>query len=464
MKLRFFEVLSIWAIISLAGISKSPADSNTTFPAYWKWASVPPMGWNSYDAYNDTVTEEQVLTNAEYMKDHLSVHGWKYVVVDFRWYDPEPVGNDLALNNRKGARLASDSFGRMIPASNRFPSSSDGHGFTALADKIHAMGLKFGFHMMRGIPRESVLANTPIEGSKFTAADAADTSNTCDWCPDMYGVKNNEAGQAWYNAEYKFYASWGLDFVKVDNLTNPYYKPEIEMIRKALDQSGREIVFSTSAGPTPVQEAQHIKYQANQWRISGDFWDHWDKLNHQFDLFEQWSKAGATGPGHYPDGDMIPFGSVRSQSGGDRHMSHFTHDEEMVLLSLWSLESSPLILGDNLPEDDAATTLLLSNDEVIAIDQDPLASPAQKVSSKAGLEVWVKKLKDGSKAIGLFNRSEQDASITLEWKEAKLSGKQFLRDLWQRKDIGEFTQSFSSPVPKHAVVLLKVIASSSKLN
>ena len=428
-------------------------------PDYWQWAATPPMGWNSYDTFNDAVNEAQVLSNAQYMKDHLLAHGWNYVVVDYRWYDPEPTGNLLALNDKRtGAKLTSDSFGRMIPAPNRFPSSSDGNGFKALADKIHSMGLKFGFHMMRGIPRESVAARTPIEGSSFTAADAANPHDTCPWCPDMYGVQSSDAGQAWYDAEFKLYASWGLDFVKVDDLSSPYHAGEIEMIRKALDKCRRPIVFSTSPGETDVGQASHIQVHANMWRVSGDFWDDWAILNRQFDLLDKWHRIGAVGPGHYPDADMIPFGFVTSISGSPMHESHFTHDEETTLMSLWSLASSPLMLGGNLPQEDAGTLALLTNDEVIGIDQDPLAKPALRMEQTNGLEVWVKDLNGGLKAIGLFNRSDHDAPITLDWNKAGLSGKEDLRDLWQHKDLGWFDQAFTIPVPKHGAILLKATA------
>lgn len=424
-------------------------------PAYWQWAPTPPMGWNSYDAYNDSVNEEQVLANAQYLKDHLLAHGWNYVVIDFRWYDPEPTRNDFALNRRAGAKLPSDSFGRFLPATNRFPSAADGHGFKALADKIHGMGLKFGFHMMRGIPRESVLASTPIEGSSFTAAEAGDKRSRCGWCPDMYGVSNSPAGQAWYDSCTRLWASWGVDFVKVDDLSNPYHTSEIEMIRNALDQCGRPIVLSTSAGPTPLAQATHVSTHANMWRISSDFWDRWSSLNPQFDPLNQWQNSGALGPGHYPDADMIPFGYVASQSGGPIHPSHFTHDEEMTLMSLWCIASSPLMRGGNLPQDDEATLALMTNDEVIAIDQDPLVKPAKKVDQTGALAVWVKDLKGGAKAIGLFNRGTNDVLATLDWSKAGLSGKQNLRDLWQHKDLGSFNQTFTAQVPQHGIVLLK---------
>jgi alpha-galactosidase len=428
-------------------------------PPFWSFAATPPMGWNSYDAWGTSITEDETLANAQYMKDHLLSHGWKYVVIDARWYDTVSSYDDRDFNKeRAGAKLAADENGRMIPAENRFPSSAMGQGFKPLADKIHAMGLKFGFHMMRGIPRQAVNAKTPIEGSSFTAADAGDPTNKCGWCPDMFGVRNNEAGQAWYDSMYRLYASWGLDFVKVDDLSSPYHTEEIEMIRKAIDKCGRPIVLSTSAGPTDPARAEHIKTHANQWRISGDFWDRWHDLNHQFDLFDQW--RGVSGPGHFPDGDMIPFGhiGIKCTIAGPDRQTRFTRDEQLTLMSLWSLESSPLILGNNLPDTDDWTLSLLTNDEVLAFDQDALGLAAKRVAQKDGLEVWVKDLKDGSKAIGLFNRSEAEAPVVLNWTAAGLSGKQTLRDVWQHHDLGAFSETFSSPVPAHGVVLLHVTA------
>ena len=428
-------------------------------PAYWAFAPTPPLGWNSYDAFGDSVTEDETMSNAQYMKDHLLAHGWNYVVVDFRWYDSVTTYHDQDLTrDRAGATLAADEFGRMIPALNRFPSAANGQGFKPLADKLHAMGLKFGFHMMRGISRQAVKARTPIQGSNFSAADAGDPESTCSWCPDMYGVRNNDAGQAWYDSIYRLYASWGLDFVKVDDLSSPYHKEEIEMIRKAIDKSGRAIVFSTSAGPTDRNQAEHIKTHANQWRISGDFWDEWKKLNHQFELLNKWQGVG--GPGHFPDADMIPFGhlSIRCWTNSKEHQTRFTHDEQRTLLSLWSLASSPLMLGGNLPDLDDWTLLLLTNDEVLAIDQDALGLAAKRVSLKDGQEVWVKDLKNGSKAMGLFNRSDADAQITAKWSDAGLSGKQKVREVWEHKDLDVAVNQITLPVPKHGVVLLKLLA------
>jgi len=448
--------------VASAQTTQTPASQPAEPPAFYAFAPTPPMGWNSYDAFGDTVTEEEVLANANYAKDKLLPHGWKYIIIDFRWYDPQPTGDDRALNRlRTGARLASDEFGRMIPAENRFPSSAGGKGFKPLADKMHALGLKFGFHYMRGIPRQSVIAGTPIEGSTFTAADAGDTHNTCGWCPDMYGVKNNEAGQAWYDAMFKLYASWEIDFIKVDDFSNPYRTGEIEMVRRAIDKCGRPIVLSTSAGPTPVRMADHVKTHANMWRISGDFWDTWTKLNQQFDLMNQWRDIA--GPGHFPDADMIPFGHIciRSKAGGNDRPSRYSHDEQITLMSFWCLAPSPLMLGGNLPDNTDADLAMVTNDEVLAIDQDPLAKPAARVSQTAAdhTEVWVRELKGTDRAAGLFNRGDNPATVSLNADDAKLTGTWTARDVWSHQDLGPLQGKLSLTVPPHGAVLLKLTKS-----
>jgi hypothetical protein len=412
------------------------------------------MGWNSYDGFGDNVTEAEILSNAAVVRDQLLPHGWSTVVVDYRWYDPGAYNNNP--NSRAGVELSMDQYGRLLPAPNRFPSAADGKGFKPLADKVHAMGLKFGIHIMRGIPQQAVTRKTPIEQSTFNAADAANTKDICRWCKDMFGVDaSTQAGQDYYDSLFRLYASWGLDFVKVDDLSNPYSDKEIEAIRKAIDKCGRPIVFSTSPGETPVAKADHVSVHANMWRISGDFWDNWKSLNHAFNLAAAWQAVG--GPGRWPDSDMIPFGklSVHHRSVGRERLTNFTHDEQLTLISLWSLMPSPLMLGGNLPDYPPDTLALISNDEVLAVNQDSLGNKGKRIAQVGQTEVWVKSLQDGSKAIGLFNRGDAAATVTLNWTDAGLDGKQSLRDLWQHKDLGTYDQVFASPVPPHGVVLLK---------
>ncbi len=269
------------------------------------WAPTPPMGWNSWDCYGTTVTEQQTKANADYMAAHLAKHGWQYIVVDIEWYEPTASGWEY----QSGAKLEMDQYGRLLPAVNRFPSAAHGKGFKPLADYIHSRGLKFGVHLLRGIPRQAVAANTPILGSAAHAADIADKTDVCKWNPDMYGVNMNKPGaQAYYDSVFAQFAEWGVDFVKVDDLSRPYHKAEIHAIREAIDKTGRPMIFSTSPGPTPLDEAADIAANANLWRISDDLWDQWSSLKDQFQRCADWAKY--SGGGHYPDADMLPLGAI----------------------------------------------------------------------------------------------------------------------------------------------------------
>ena len=432
--------------------SKLPAP--TKIVHIGKLAAAPPMGWNSYDCFGDNVVESEVLANARYVADKMLAVGWDTVVVDYCWSDPGAHDNNR--NARANAPLAMDQFGRMIPAVNRFPTAADGAGFKPLADAVHALGLKFGIHIMRGIPRHAVAANLPIEGSTFTAAAAANTNDKCAWCPDMFGVRGNAAGQAWYDSCAKLWASWGVDYIKVDDLSKPYHTAEVELVRNAIDKSGRAIMFSTSPGETPIVDAQHILSHANLWRVSDDFWDNWKYLDHEFTLAARWH--GFAGPGHWPDADMLPVGhlSVANRSVGKDRFTNFTRDEQLTLLSFWSLLPSPLMVGANLPGNDPWTLALLTNPEVLAVNQDALGLAAQPMmNGPAGVELWTKPLADQSIAVGLFNRSAAAVPVNLVWKDLGLGAKSAVRDLWLRKDLGP-SENFTAELPPHGCLLLKV--------
>ena len=254
----------------------------------------------------------------------------------------------------------------------------------------------------------------------------------------MYGVSRTPAGQAWYDSCARLWASWGLDFVKVDDLSSPYHASEIDMIRKAIDGCGRPIVLSASAGPINTSWADHISHHANMWRISTDFWDRWRDLDHAFDLLANWQGVG--GPGHWTDLDMIPLGhiGIKCTIAGPDRQTRFSQNEQVTLMSLWALAPSPLMLGDNLPDTDQWTLSLLANDEVLAINQDPLGKPASRIKQANGTEIWVKPLENDDKAIGLFNRSPVAQNVDFDRADAQLGGKQKLRDLWAHKDLGTF--------------------------
>jgi alpha-galactosidase len=428
-------------------------------------ALTPPMGWNSYDAFGDSVVESEVLSNALWLKEHLQPFGWDTVVVDFRWYDR--LADGVRAQDPEGMTI--DEFGRCIPPTNRFPSAAPlggSTGFKPLADKIHALGLKFGIHIMRGIPRQSVGQNLPIAGTKFTAAQAVlpdgDTNRTCVWNRDMFGVDAaTEAGRGWYASIARQYADWGVDYIKCDDIANLqrgrfYDAPEIEALSTALKKSGRSIVLSLSPGATPVNAGPHVKQFANLWRISGDFWDKWPSLDRNFDLFAAWYDDGR--PGHWPDGDMIPFGHI-CQRNCDVHpdrWTRFTRDEQLTLMSLWALAPSPLMLGMNLPDNDDWTTAILSNPEVLAINQDALGRPARRMTGPPqAAETWMKELADGSFAVGFFNRTAQPVKVDVPWRNLGFLSAPKVRDLWLRQDLGR-QESFVAELTPHGCILLRI--------
>ncbi|HVU23412.1 MAG TPA: glycoside hydrolase family 27 protein [Opitutus sp.] len=331
-------------------------------PAFRTWAPTPPMGWNSWDCFGATITETQTREQADYMAAHLKAHGWTYIVVDIQWYEPGAQGHAY----RRDATLSMDGFGRLTPAVNRFPSAADGAGFKPLADYVHSLGLKFGVHLMRGIPRQAVEKDLPIKGTPCHAADIANRASICPWNPDMFGVDTTKPGaQAYYDSVFALFAAWGIDYVKVDDISRPYHdhESEIEAIRRAIDASGRPIVLSLSPGETPLDAAAHAAAHANLWRISDDFWDHWLPLRQQFDRLAAWNEFRA--PGAWPDADMLPLGVINL---GERS-SRFTPDEQRTLLTLWSIARSPLMHGGDMTKTDPATLALLTNDEVLAVNQ-----------------------------------------------------------------------------------------------
>jgi alpha-galactosidase len=416
------------------------------------------MGWNSYDNFGDAVTEAEVLANATYMKDHLLSHGWKYVVVDFRWYDPNAHGANGDPN--KVLELTADQFGRLLPAPNRFPSAADGAGFRPLADKIHAMGMRFGIHVMRGVPRLAVNGNLPIEGSDYHAAAAANIKDKCAWCPDMFGASSTPAGQAYYDSILRLYASWGVDFIKVDDMSAPYRTFEIHAVRNAIDKCGRPIVLSLSPGPAPLKQADDLKANANMWRISGDFWDHWPRVREQFGRLAAWEKS--EGLGHWPDADMIPLGHIgqRVEAGGKPHETRFTHDEQVTLMTLWCIARSPLMLGMNLPQNDDWTLSLFTNDAVLAVNQE--SENNHQVSSKKGLIAWEADVPhSGDKYVALFNTNDAPpggtgATVEVGLGELGLSGTCRVEDLWKNQNLAGVSSSLSLEVAPHGARLLRL--------
>jgi alpha-galactosidase len=416
-------------------------------------APAPPMGWNSWDSYGTTVTEAQVKANTDVMAATLKAHGWQYIVVDIQWYEPNAQGHDYA----PGAKLAMDNYGRLLPAVNRFPSAADGTGFKHLADYVHGKGLKFGIHIMRGIPRQAVEQNTAIEGTRYHAADITDKDNPCQWNPDMWGVDTTKPGsQAYYDSIAKLYASWGVDFIKADDMGSHLYQPaEIRALSLAIRKTGRPIVLSISPGPAPLSEAQLFEKYAQMWRISDDFWDDWKLLRKQFDYTRDWAEFVGKND-TWPDADMLPLGKLRvTAKEGGGSPSKFTADEQQTLMTLWSIFRSPLIFGGDLPSNDAATNALITNDEVLAVNQH--SSGNHQVIEEGNLRAWIADV-PGSKDhyLAVFNLGNDVVNVDLPWSKVGISA--FIlevRDLWQRTSLGEKDRLLVTLRP-HASALFRI--------
>jgi alpha-galactosidase len=417
------------------------------------------MGWNSWDSYGLTVTEAEFKANIEWLHQHLQRYGWNYVVVDEGWY--------LAHAENAGKKGADQGYiisgnGLYLPATNRFPSSASDQGFKPLADYAHSLGLKFGIHIVRGIPKDAVEKNLPIAGSAFHTADAADKADLCRWNPDNYGVKANAAGQVYYDSLARLYAGWGVDFLKVDCISQPYNSGEIHMMSAALRKSGRPIVLSLSPGPTPLEQAADVRQHAQLWRISDDMWDIWSKqpgeetfpqsIRNQFTILSKWSSH--VEPGHWPDADMLPIGYLGPRPGwGAPRQSRLTPTESRTLITLWSIARSPLILGANLTQMNSETESLLTNPEIIAVDQ--RSTENHPVIETADTVVWTAH-QGSDRIVAVFNLSDAATKVTETWATLGLNQPTYrVRDLWQRKDLG--TQSvLNASVPAHGALLFSM--------
>ena len=356
-----------------------------------------------------------------------------------------------------------DGDGRYQVAQVRFPSAAADAGFKPLANWVHAQGLKFGIHIIRGIPRNAVDRNLPIAGSSFHAADAANTTDTCRWNSDNYGLKANAAAQAYYDSIIQLYAGWGIDYIKVDCISKPYRADEIHMMSAAIAKSGRAIVLSLSPGPTPLEEAEDVQKYAQLWRISDDMWDTWTAppgetfpagLRNQLARAADW--APYIGNGHWPDADMLPLGYLGPRPGwGKPRASRFTADESRMLMTLWSMARSPLIAGTNLTRMDPSTEALYTNPEVIAVDQHSKGN--HRLTTTGSFVVWTAEPETGSgHYVAIFNLADSPQAASYTWKDLGLTeGRHAVRDLWLRKDLGK-AAALQTQLPAHAAMLYRV--------
>ncbi len=433
----------------LAGVALSPGllRGAQAFADFRSLAPTPPMGWNSWDNFATTIREDEARSVAKIMAAQLLPHGYNIFTIDAQWYEAGANGYDY----RKDAVLTMDEFGRLTPAVNRFPSASNGAGFKALADYVHSIGLKFGIHIMRGVPRRAAQENMPILDSPARAGDIADRVNVCDWNTDMYGIDMSKRGaQEYYDSLFRLYASWGVDFVKADDMSRPYSRnePEIHAVRRAINRCGRRMLLSLSPGATPLTAAADAARNANMWRISDDFWDTWPALLEQFDRLKNWSLYAR--PGTWPDADMLPLGVLEL----GRRKTRFTAEEQRTLLTLWCIARSPLIMGGDLRKLDNFTLALLTNDEVLSVNQH--GSGARELFRNDGLTAWSAGSQRQGIYIAAFNLRDAVATIPVRLALLGIGTAARVRDLWQRADLSKVQGEFSPRILAHGAGLYRL--------
>jgi alpha-galactosidase len=419
---------------------------------------VPPMGWNSYNCWNYCVTESQFMQNAHYMADNLKKYGWEYCVVDFIWWVPVngQYGGGQGGDWNKGHI---DQNGRFLPDESRFPSSKGGKGFKPLGDSVHNLGLKFGIHLMRGVPKMAVRSNYPVLNSTYTCTDAADQTSTCPWLDWMYGAKNNAAGQAYLTSMVQLCNDWGCDYLKIDDLSAAtYHGPEVEMYAKAIASVSREIVFSTSPGATPINQASHVSQYCNMWRLVNDLWDTWGQLTDAYNVDENWRKTTVQwGPGKWPDIDMLPFGHLAliGPVGQPRYsLSTYTKGEHRLMFLLWCVNNGPLMWGGHLPDNsnNPFYDSLMMNSDALYINQHGIKARVLKAQS-TGTPIWTSTHPTDTTTkfllLGNTSTSSQTISVSLNTIGFPATQAVPVKNVWTGATLSNFTGTFAQTIPSH---------------
>jgi hypothetical protein len=450
-----------------------------------KWAVNPPMGWNSYDAYCGSVTESQFKSEVDVLAKRLLSSGYEYAVVDYCWFNPGPRDWDANNNwqtfdvdwpSRKYPNnfdgMAMDKYGRLLPALNRFPSAANGNGFKVIGDYVHAKDMKFGIHVMRGIPRDAVKKNLPVLGTKYYAKDIASYIDTCKWNESMYGVDATKPGAAeYYQSLLDLYASWGVDFIKVDDIASAvYHKGEIDLIRRAIDNCGRNIVLSLSPGDAVIGFANHADNKVNMYRVSNDVWDRWRDILHIFDMMNNWSPF--IGDGSWPDADMLPLGKIclsgypwahgNPNSDKREHFSFLNYEEQKTMMSLWCITRSPLMWGGSPMHSKDSTFDLIGNREILYLQKNTknnhqLYQPNQRSDFK-DYRIWVADDAGGkSKYVALFNLKDTVADIVFKPEWELWNGKFRATELWTKETVPAFDKELKIVnVPPHGARVYKI--------
>lgn len=448
------RTIAILALLTLVITATVAVDEPKTAAAWDNGtADTPPMGWNSYDAFNWSVTESDVKANADYMRTNLKPHGWQYVVIDWAWYYPGRHNSSPNQDANLNPRLRMDANGRLLPDTTRFPSAAGNNGFKPLADYVHAQGLKFGVHLMRGIPRQAVADNVPILGTSCRA-NQINNNTTAAWLNLMWGLNmSNACAQAYLDSMFQLLAGWGVDYVKVDDIAAPTYRQaEVEGYRLAIQRSGRPMVLSLSPGPTPLAAGPHVQANAHMWRIVNDLWDDWPSVNNLFDPLRDWTRYREKGA--YPDPDMIPIGRLsKFGPNGPSRYSNLSPDEQRTLMTLWTINRSPLMWGGNLVENRASDLALMTNAAVMSVDQNSTNNRQLVGGSR---QVWAADIPGSNdRYVALFNRDNTSGTVSATLSALGM-GSATVTDLWSGAGLGTVSTTFARSLPAHGAGLYRL--------
>lgn len=421
-------------------------------------APTPPMGWNSYDYYDTAVNEEQIKENANYMAENLKEFGWEYIVIDIEWYAYNAGSKREQYQYIPFGKVEMDEYSRLLPCPERFPSSVDGKGFRPLADYIHSLGLKFGIHIMRGIPREAAHKHSKILGCDVTANEIANPYNICFWNPDMYGLETEKRGaQEYYNSLFALYAEWGVDFIKCDDICRmdmPSAKKEIKMLHQAIQNCKRPMVLSLSPGPALIEEASYYESYANMWRITDDFWDDWKYLYQMFERCETWQTH--VSKGCYPDCDMLPLGYIGKGFGKERYTS-FSKEEQITMMTLWCIFGSPLMLGANLTKLDDWTKKLITKEKVLRLHSN--SHHARQIRRTDSQAVWFSKdTIESLSYLAVFNLGESEQNIKVSANDLGLDcfQEKLCEELWSENSFVLSDRTLEANILSHGAKLYRI--------
>jgi len=446
-------------LIFILGACKNNQSAKTQNES--KLAQTPPMGWNSFDSYGVYLHEEAAMANLEAFAEKLKPHGYEYYVIDAGWFGEFELQEGTIYPAEKHAKKMNfNEYGLLQPSETYFP-----NGLQPIIDRCHELGLKFGLHLMRGIPREVYRLDLPIQGTEYTAKDITDTTSICVWNHQNYGVDMSKPGaQEFYNSLINQMADWGVDFIKYDDLVP--YPEEIKGIANAIEQCGRPMVFSLSPGGDVDPNHIDAFKRAHMLRVTKDIWDEQKGIDEAFEAWRKWQ--GKEEPGFWIDMDMIPFGKLQLMSPkpegvqgneskaelkqkmktgklenfellagkGFTRWSEFTKDQMYTFITLRAMAASPLMMGGDLPTIDDFSLKLITDEEMIACNQNGVMGALKYEND--GIEIWNAPKKDSKDGwIGIFNRTNSVKSVSLEKSELGLDvDLQYdLRDVWNVKEV-----------------------------